>query len=191
MTEYEEVYSRSKKLSPIGTYHAREAAISKYGFGILSNEAVCVIKACTGPVGIVEVGAGSGYWAYELKKVGVDIVATDPTPISESKWFEKTWTNIEECSGLDALARYPDRDLLICWPDDYNSEEGWSDKVLEAFKGELVFYCGEAYGGCTGSSRFHDLLEHSGTWRLAKTVRIPNWPGVHDQLEVYQRVIRP
>jgi hypothetical protein len=27
---------------------------------------------------IVEVGAGSGYWAYELRQAGVEVVATDP-----------------------------------------------------------------------------------------------------------------
>lgn len=45
-----------------------------YSWGVISRHAVDIIKQYS-PV--LEVGAGNGYWAYELARHGVDIVATD------------------------------------------------------------------------------------------------------------------
>ena len=57
------------------TWCLRELYLQQYGFAIL-DEATVQVLAPYAP--IVEVGAGSGYWAYELRQAGVEVVATDP-----------------------------------------------------------------------------------------------------------------
>ena len=56
-----------------------------YSWGIPADEALTVIENVS-PAGIVEVGAGTGYWAMLLKKRGVDIVAYDRTPVQGQLW---------------------------------------------------------------------------------------------------------
>ena len=56
------------------TYTIRSEAIQKYAFAIPNTEAIERI-AQHGPV--VEMFAGSGYWASFLKQAGADIIAYD------------------------------------------------------------------------------------------------------------------
>ena len=57
--------------------------------------------------------------------------------------------------------------------------------VLAAFRGDRFVYVGEGYGGCTGDDVFHELLEEE--WTEMKTIEIPQWPCIHDQMTVYGR----
>ncbi len=52
----------------------RDVFISRYGFSVPTDEALQLI-ASVSPQWVVEVGAGTGYWARLLNDVGVDVVA--------------------------------------------------------------------------------------------------------------------
>ena len=83
------------------------------GYAILNTPTVEFLKAYTP---IVEAGAGTGYWAWELQKAGIDVVPTDPSP--EIRFPEATpWTKVLPLAGPQAAATHPDRNLLLCWPD--------------------------------------------------------------------------
>jgi hypothetical protein len=47
----------------------RSQLITRYGFAIPSEEALGAIWRCS-PRGVIEVGAGTGYWAYVLQQGG-------------------------------------------------------------------------------------------------------------------------
>lgn len=156
--------------------------VQTYSFAIPSDEALAEI-AKHAP--ILEVGAGSGYWAYELEKRGVDVVATDPWPVSQAGnhyVFQKEWTPVIEMAGVEAVAAYANHTLLLIWP---CYDNPWAADVLEAYGGETLIFVGESAGGCTADDRFYQLLEERFTVSLE--MDIPQWFGINDYLSVYSR----
>lgn len=85
----------------------RHACVARrYAWAVPTSEAV-VLLAQHGP--LVELGAGTGYWAWIVRQCGVDIVAYDIAAIAKT-WVEVV-TGDETC-----LDQYPGRTLLLCWP---------------------------------------------------------------------------
>lgn len=169
-------------------YAARDACIKKYGFAILTDAAIESLRPFAP---FVEIGAGSGYWAYELQKAGIDVVATDPFAPGTKKQhygFEKAWTELKRMYASTAARQYPDHTLLICWP---NYRCQWATNVLKAYQGRYVVYVGEGYGGCTANDAFYEELngkfETSGEWEEIEEIAIPQWSGIHDDVRVYRR----
>jgi hypothetical protein len=69
---------------------------------------------------LVEVGAGTGYWAHRLRAMGVDVVAFDQAPPDGDRrnryhFKTPTWTQVI-AGDHTILTRYPKRALLLCWP---------------------------------------------------------------------------
>jgi hypothetical protein len=128
---------------------------------------------------LVEVGAGTGYWAGMLRARGVDVAATDLAPP------RRPWTAVAAASAA-ATARARDsggRTLFLCWPP--HDDDGASYAALRAYRGELVAYLGGGPGGPAGTVRFHRELTLN--WHPAEQAAVPNWPGLRDRLVVYRR----
>jgi hypothetical protein len=162
----------------------RDQFIRQFGFAIITCN---VIKKISGYGPLVEVGSGSGYWAYELRKAGIDVIATDPAT-GKYRWgntgghWETPWLDIERITGVEAVEKYPDRGLLTIWPD---YDEPWAAETLRAFKGTTVLYGGEGRGGCTGDDAFHDVLEDC--FEEIESIALPQFDCIHDRLEVWKR----
>lgn len=155
----------------------RDAFVKQFSYAILTESAIPKI-AKYGP--LVEVGCGTGYWAHELKQAGVDVIATDS---GEWKW-EKRWTDIELLPGVEAVAKYPARNLLMVWP----TRAIWSHETLQAFTGQVVLYVGENGAGCTGSDEFHHILHND--FDCIETVSIPQFLWISDTLTIWQRKVK-
>jgi hypothetical protein len=166
----------------LGEFRVREAFIQKYGFAILTTAAVELIRPYAP---LLELGAGSGYWAYELKRAGIDVVATDPRT-NGFGWFDEggtqkkgrwksEFTQIEKLNGLDAIRKYPNRNLLIVWP---SYGDSWAADALEIFTGHVVVYAGE-WGDACAESRFFDLLDQRFSDRTE--IKMPHFWGLHDR----------
>ena len=126
---------------------------AQFGYAVLTRPAVELLKRYSP---ILEVGAGTGYWAFETAAAGADIIATDPRPAS--MWpGQETWTNIYTLTGQEAVLKYPDRNLLMCWPETFR----WPTETLRAFRGQYLLYVGEEREGCTGTNEMFDALENS------------------------------
>jgi hypothetical protein len=166
--------------SLMSEYKVRDEFIDRFGFAILTAAAAHSLKKYSP---ILEVGAGSGYWAYELAKAGVDVIATDPQNFSKWRlWGERLYCEVQNMSGERAVQKFPDRTLLLVWP---SYEDPWANNTLQAFKGEKVIYVGEGHGGCTANDAFHDCLAKN--FERVEEIRIPQFYGIHDTLEVWQR----
>jgi hypothetical protein len=192
-----------------------EALTARYAFAIPTDAALRAI-ADASPTGVIELGAGTGYWASLLHEAGVDVVAFDRAPPGspDNNWFHSStpWFPVEE--GDEAVVdRHADRTLLIVWP---TRDEVWPAEAIERFYvagGTTVVYVGEAPGGATGDLRFHRLLgevdlclacaygirdypcvcDVTAQWQRVRTVALPHWPGQHDDLHVYRPLpqVRP
>ena len=190
----------------------RVRLIATYGFAIPTERALDAIQHCS-PAGVVEIAAGTGYWAHCLHRRGVDVVAFDvePAPSPLNKWFAGTppWHRVQRGDHTVA-GSFPNRTLLIIWP---TTNEIWAAAAAECFYasgGERLVYVGEGPGGRTGDDVFHALLGEisvcvqcrygtatspcicgvDARWQRIATIELPHWPGYHDDLHIYARHVR-
>jgi hypothetical protein len=90
---------------------------------VFPDEHSLSMLADLGPV--VEVGAGTGYWSYRLRALGVDIVSIDQAPPDGNRPNRyhapsPTWTDVI-AGDHTVLADYSDRALFLCWPPLFSS----------------------------------------------------------------------
>lgn len=140
---------------------------------------------------VVEIGAGTGYWAALIARAGGDVMAYDAAPIGGTRLNE--WHGLHgpdapyhPVMGGDATAAglHPERTLLLCWPP-WDDPMAW--EALSAYHGaggRRVVYVGVEYG-CTGDDQFHDALYRN--WRCVRTDRIPQWPHMSDNVTWWVR----
>lgn len=179
-------------------WEARKKAVSLYAWAIPSEEAIRAIVEC-GPV--VEIGAGSGYWASLIAQLGGNVIAFDQYEPKANKDypFEQGWFPVQK-GGPEKAAEHSDRALFLCWPP-YNSS--FALECLKAYQGNTVIFVGEGSGGCTADDDFfRSVGEHvyswgddgepeerpvSDEWERVSEVSIPQWDGIHDYLTIYRR----
>jgi hypothetical protein len=113
------------------------------------------------PHGVVEIGAGTGYWARQLHDRGVDVAAFDiaPPPSLDNRWFPglTPWYPVQ-VGDESAVDSYPERTLLLVWP---TRNEDWGADAVARFAaagGQRIAFVGEVVGGRTGDDRLHALL---------------------------------
>ena len=153
---------------------------ANYAWAIPTQEAVDAIAEWCAPAGVVEIGAGAGYWAWMLQQAGVDVVAYDIEPGLNH------WVTRGECfapvrvGGAHVASKHPDRTLFLCWP----LMNGMAMDALRCYRGSRAVYVGE-WGGCTGDDEFHATLERD--WTQVRCVDLPQWWGLHDAMWLLQR----
>ena len=169
----------------LGQFDLREQMRQEYCFAVLTHEMIDKIKPY-GP--ILEVGAGTGYWAYEFKKRGVNYLATDAHPGRGNKYFAgaKAWSKVETRTAVEAVRCYLDRTLLMCWPEYC---ETWPVEALKEYKGDIFIYIGEEEGGCCADDDFFEYL-HS-HWDEREELDMPQFFGLHDVAIIYERIPPP
>ena len=92
---------------------------------------------------VVELAAGTGYWAYLLRLAGADVIAYDQTPPGgdrDNRYHPdaRPWTEVQE-GDATVLAAHAERTLFLCWPPAYSAL--WD--ALLFFTGDLVVYVGD------------------------------------------------
>ena len=173
-----------------GEFNLRWEGIREYAFAVPDPKAISVIAKYSP---IVEIGAGTGYWARLLSQAGADIVAYDIQPpygylapwLGEEDNFHKFKRLYYPVfhGGVEKAVEHSDRALFLCWPP---YAEPMAYAALQAYRGNIVIYIGEGYGGCTGDDAFHDELT-SEEWVHMETYDLSCWDGIHDALEIYRR----
>lgn len=160
-------------------FSVRHDMCREYAFAIPTKEAIKEISKYSP---IIEIGAGSGYWASLLKKQGAEVLAYDKYPKDNKYKFTKKYTDVSKGSEEILKSLNPSYSLLLCWP---NFDNDFAYNSLKLFKGKNLIYIGEGNGGCTGDDNFHNLLDKK--WNLIKQLDIPQWDGIHDKIMIYKR----
>ncbi len=159
------------------------ALSSEYAYVFPGDQHLAMI-ADLGPV--IEIGAGTGYWAHRLRSAGVDIVAFDQAPPGGeniNRYHSPTplWTHVE-LGDQTVLPAYPDRALFLCWPPLYSS----LGNSLAYYHGTTVAYIGDG-GYCTARL---DLLHETFTMTAAVPVRaLDPHPGFTPMLTIWKRTL--
>jgi hypothetical protein len=162
-------------------YQQRKRLCHRYAWAIPTKEAIACIRRYSP---IVEVGAGTGYWASLLAAAGARIAAydSDPPGIRENIYghdcqyypvMPMAWVRWENTRR---------KTLFICWPP---QDDPMAVNCLTAFRGWHLIYIGESAYGCTATDDFFRRLGRQ--WTEIETLAIPQWDGIHDRLHVYER----
>lgn len=187
----------------LDTFRQRREVCATYGFAVPTPEALKLI-ASYGDV--IEIGAGTGFWAELLRDQGIDVMAVDPMENDWTQWFPSGLVGHVEMGDHTSCVRYPERTLLMIWP----SMDSWAGEALQLFAeagGQRVVYIGEGCGGCTANDSFfeqvgecyhydndgkHNACPHPPPqWEISTKLEIPCWEGLHDQLWVLERRKEP
>lgn len=162
----------------------REALCARFTWSIPSPGDITWLAGQLGGQGVVEIGAGSGYWAWQLAQAGVDVVAYDPHPPGPGNNFNRHRLYADvQIGDHEAAASHPDRSLMLCWP---SCEDPFAKQALHAYQGDTVIYIGEGEGGCCADDEFHVALERDfgepeySPWHV-------NFYGIHCYLTVRRR----
>ena len=156
---------------------------SLYSWAIPSPGDIAWIIGRAGGGGIVEPGAGGGYWAWQLTQAGADVIAYEPTDPADNKFVTGDGWHPVLRDDHGVTARHPDRSLLLCWP---SYGEPWAAWSLAAYKGNQLFYVGESNGGCCADDDFFSLL--NAEWEeVAECPAHVSYSGIHCFLTEYRR----
>jgi hypothetical protein len=149
---------------------------------VLPSDSALAMLAGLGP--LVEIGAGTGYWAHRLRSIGVDIVAFDQAPVDgerANRYHRPTrpWTHVEQ-GDQTVLSDHADRALFLCWPPLFSS----LGDCLTYYRGDTVACIGD--GGYRTAKLDH--LHETFTKVATTPVRaLDPHPGVRPQLTIWKR----
>ena len=152
-----------------------------YAYVFPSDSALAML-AGLGP--LVEIGAGTGYWAHRLRSIGVDIVAFDQAPLDgerANRYHSGTppWTHVEQ-GDQTVLSGYADRALFLCWPPLFSS----LGDCLTYYFGDTVAYIGD---GGYRTARLDHLHEAFTKIATAPVRALDPDPEVRPQLTIWKR----
>jgi putative endonuclease len=165
-----------------GVMDERDRLVRRYAWGTPTEAALRAVLS-DGPR-VVEMGAGTGYWAWLLQKLGGDVVAydkfSDGRTLGMNPWCgDDRWAEVRHGTP-SILHRHPDRTLLLCWPP-YDSSMALD--CLHRWKGRTLVFVGDKTAA--GNYDFHDSLQDR-FWPV-RALPLPSWPGIRDFLEVWRR----
>lgn len=154
------------------TFEERARLQKRYAWAI-PNEAAILAVVAESP--LVEIGAGTGYWASLVTSAGGDIVCYDKEPYKNHWCDGSAWYEVRR-GGPRRVRKHGNRTLFLCWPP-YADPLAYD--ALRAYRGRRLVYVGEV-DGCTGCKRFHRALDKH--WALVREVELPQFGGLHDAL---------
>jgi hypothetical protein len=186
-----------------------------YAWGVPSEAALACLAKAAGSAGLVEVGAGTGFWSALLARRGVCVRAYDAAPVDcagthnghhavpGSAVPPPPFAAVARRDAAAAAAAHPRRALLLCWPPPEDVEElspearSLAADALNAYRGTTVCYVGEGAPGvadaatpeahqpATAGPAFFGALSRD--WALQSHVPLPRWPQAYDSLTVWRR----
>ncbi len=165
----------------------RNDFVTEYSFTIPYYEVLKIIADYTP---IVEIGAGSGYWARCLSEAGADVTAYDSAPPGEqtpwewykgNPWFDDAWYSIIE-GDESAAALHPECALFMAWPMPMSPMAYNALSFYKKNGGHTLIYIGDPNPASSGDEHFYELLyEH----REIINMDLFSWPGINEKLLIY------
>lgn len=199
--QHRQTAQRTPLVIPTDLYdrEARRRYVREYAWAIPSEEALAAIAEVS-RAGVVEVGAGGGYWAQLLRERGVRVEAFDLEPIPGSdlppatpdtnEFIARTWGGVRKAPASIA-GDYPGCTLMLCWP---KYEDSMAREALESYRGDTLVFIGELTNSWNGTpnvadDEFFELLRSE--WEMVREVAIPQWgvpyDGMEDTLSIWRR----
>jgi hypothetical protein len=170
------------------SHHILPVFFHHFGCVCPSQESLEIIKQLSKTNPVIEIGSGNGYWAFCLRRLGVQVHAVDNV---ESEW-RTTW--IPDTIVADGVAYLnkqkggKDAILLMVYP---VARSGFTASVLQAYRGDVVCVVGtQNRNGYTG---FKDITiqeymkEKMSGFEKTIQIALPSFAGKDDALFVFER----
>jgi len=160
----------------------RQEFVHRYSWTVPDPDTLLFVAAWCGGK-IIDPLAGTGYWAYLLDQMSIDVIAYDKEP-DDNTWHPEKYERFFEVLKEEAVfsvALHPDRTLFLSWvPYGYPG-----DRIINAYKGDRIVYIGEGEYGCCGDDSMFACLEEN--WKEVESHRPVQWDGMHDYVTIYDR----
>lgn len=153
----------------------------RYSYVFADDHSLAALAAL-GP--LVEIGAGTGYWAFRLRALGVDIVAFDQAPPGGARTNRyhattSTWTEVS-AGDQTVLTQYSDRALFLCWAPLFSS----LGECLTYYGGNIVAVIGDGGHRTTRLSGLNERFTRTGVYPVRA---LEPMPGVAAALGIWHR----
>ena len=155
----------------------RDKLVKLYAWAVTDPKALDEIVKVSKDIGIVEIGAGRGYWASILASYGVNVAAYDIWKDENVGFYHPVGK-----AGEKAILKHQDRALFLCWPP-YATLMAYNSVVK--YKGNTIIYIGEDKGGCNADDKFFDYV--SNKFKLDSIIHMAKWDSLYDNLYIYRR----
>jgi hypothetical protein len=133
---------------------------------------------------LVEIGAGTGYWASRLREIGADIIAFDQAPPDgerSNRYHGRTptWTEVLE-GDQSVLAAHSDRALFLCWPPLFSSLA----ECTQHYTGATIAIIGD---GGHRTARLQNLRNDYALESVVPARALDPMPGFPATLSIWRR----
>ncbi|GAA4605368.1 hypothetical protein GCM10023195_18570 [Actinoallomurus liliacearum] len=155
----------------------------RYSWAIPSPGDIAWLTQILNGRGLVEIGAGSGYWVWQAEQAGIDAIAYEPVSSSANTYTDGTEYSAVRRDGPAAARHHPDRALLLCWP---SQGDPWASDALHAYTGDLLIYIGQGAGGRCADDDFFRLLAREWT-PIGSSIHHITWRHTHSTMTAYRR----
>ena len=132
---------------------------------------------------LLEIGAGTGFWARLLHDRGADLIASDPR--IERLHFEHAryavpgrWWDLQ---GKTAVRRWPERNIFCSWP---SLNKTWLRQAAKAMRPGRVLLC--VVEDATADERTWDYIE-AGPFEKIASLELIGWHSCHDRLVAWKK----
>ena len=172
----------SMVLADAEALEVRKKLVRQYAWATPTEAAMRTVLTY-GPV--VEMGAGTGYWAWLMGKLGGDVAAYDKFAegkvLGVNPWNsgKGPWTGVRHGTP-SCLRDHPGRTLFLCWPP---GESDMASRCLKYWDGNVLAYAGDR--NVTAEEGF--LARLADQFELLRLLPLPSWPGIRDRLEIWKR----
>ena len=158
----------------------RDALVRHYAFAVPSPGDLTWLVWRLADRGVVEIGAGTGYWAWMLSQYGVDVLAYDTDAWTTRGTLSSHRFHPVRRGGCERAADHPDRALLLCWPE---MDTTMASDALAAYTGDLLIYVG---GNLTADDEFRRTLRER--WDLVDfSDHHVSWSGMGSDVGFFRR----
>lgn len=172
---------------PIWNQLSRRAQLtSKYSWTISDPESFDFVRAHC-PNRVLDPLAGTGYWAYLLGQVGVEVVASDlqpPHPDADlNLWhpMAEQHVPVKEDNAVDAMIiSEPGDTLLLGWP----PRSDIAELTLATYRGNQMIYIGETSASCASTEFWAQLAAQ---WHPIGGHTPVQFEYMHDHVTVWSR----
>jgi hypothetical protein len=156
---YEELVQSNMR--DIKSFVTRIERIQEYGFPIIHDKTIEILRKFLRNKKVVEIGSGNGYLAYYLEQAGVDITAVNN--YCSGDYNSLNWKDFYYKRDRQEDARYhyyyynKYNCIIMSWPDSGDDLAYLVAKRMK--KDRILIYQGESKYGCTANDNFFNYIE--------------------------------
>lgn len=134
---------------------------------------------------------GTGYWAYILRQMGIDVHASDyatidknfyhrPDPHMTPKFYVD---DVEIIDAVESVRKHNERELILSWPP-YDTPIG--AEIVKNFTGTQILFIGEPWRSSCGDDELWDILQD---WNVVHDDQLNLWLAIHDNVIRFEKVM--